>query len=51
MQRLLERVAWDTSRAMHEIRAFAVTRLGDPADAVLVLDEPGQERTGKHTAG
>jgi hypothetical protein len=51
MQRLLERVARDTSRAMHEIRAFAVTRLGDPADAVLVLDEPGQERTGEHTAG
>jgi SRSO17 transposase len=51
MQRLLERAAWDTSRAMHEIRAFAVTRLGDPADAVLVLDESGQEKTGEHTAG
>jgi SRSO17 transposase len=51
MQRLLERAAWETSRAMHEIRAFAVIRLGDPADAVLVLDESGQEKTGEHAAG
>ena len=28
-----------------------VARLGDPADAVLVLDESGQEKAGEHTAG
>jgi SRSO17 transposase len=50
MQRLLER-AWDASEAMAAVRAFAVARLGDPADAVLVLDESGQEKAGEHTAG
>jgi hypothetical protein len=38
MQRLLERAAWDASDAMREVRAFVVSRLGDPAGAVLVLD-------------
>lgn len=51
MQRLLERAAWDPGKAMRAVRAFAVARLGDPADAVLVLDESGQEKSGKHTAG
>ena len=51
MQRLLERASWDASQAMGEVRAFAVTRLGDRAGAVLVLDESGQEKTGEHTAG
>src|SRR5262245_12052423 len=36
---------------MRVVRTFAVARLGDPADAVLVLDEPGQEKAGEHTAG
>jgi SRSO17 transposase len=51
MQRLLERAAWDASDAMREIRAFVVSGLGDPAGAVLVLDESGQEKAGEHTAG
>jgi SRSO17 transposase len=51
MQRLLERAAWDAFDAMRRVRAFAVRYLGDPADAVLVVDESGQEKTGKHTAG
>src|SRR5215472_19282792 len=51
MQRLLERAAWDADAAMAEVRAFTVTRLGDPADAVLVLDESGQEKACEHTAG
>src|SRR5439155_18319146 len=51
MQRLLERAAWDASEAMREVRAFAVRHLGDPTDAVLVLDESGQEKAGYHTAG
>jgi SRSO17 transposase len=51
MQRLLERAAWEAGAAMRAVRAFAVARLGDPADAVLVLDESGQEKTGEHTAG
>jgi SRSO17 transposase len=51
MQRLLERAAWDADKAMAAVRAFTVTRLGDPAVAVLVLDESGQEKAGEHTAG
>jgi SRSO17 transposase len=51
MQRLLERAAWDASEAMREVRAFAVRHLGDPTDAVLVVDESGQEKAGCHTAG
>jgi SRSO17 transposase len=51
MQRLLERAAWDAAQVMREVRAFVVSCLGDPADAVLVLDEPGQEKAGEHTAG
>jgi SRSO17 transposase len=51
MQRLLERAAWDAGAAMAAVRAFVVARLGDPASAVLVLDESGQEKAGEHTAG
>ena len=51
MQRLLERAAWDAADAMGVVRKFAVTYLGDPAGAVLVIDESGQEKTGEHTAG
>ena len=51
MQRLLERACWDAFAAMAAVRAFAAGRLGDPADAVLVIDESGQEKAGGHTAG
>jgi SRSO17 transposase len=51
MQRLLERAAWDAFEAMRAVRDFAVARLGDRADAVLVIDESGQEKAGEHTAG
>jgi SRSO17 transposase len=51
MQRLLERAAWDAFAAMRAVRQFAVAGLGDLADAVLVLDESGQEKAGEHTAG
>jgi len=51
MQRLLERAAWDAGAAMRAVGEFVVARLGDLADAVLVLDESGQEKAGEHTAG
>jgi SRSO17 transposase len=51
MQRLLERAAWDAGEAMGEVRTFVVRHLGDPADAVLVIDESGQEKSGERTAG
>src|SRR5262249_61349063 len=51
MERLLERAAWDAGAAMQAVREFVVAGLGDPADAVLVIDESGQEKAGEHTAG
>lgn len=51
MQRLLERAAWDAGAGMAAVRTFVVARLGDPADAVLVVDESGQQKAGEHTAG
>jgi SRSO17 transposase len=51
MQRLLDRAVWDAAEAMTAVRGFVVTHLGDPAGAVLVLDESGQEKAGGHTAG
>jgi SRSO17 transposase len=51
MQRRLERTAWDAADAMAAVRKFAVSYLGDPADAVLVIDESGQEKAGCRTAG
>jgi SRSO17 transposase len=51
MQRLLERAAWDALDAMRQVRAFVLRYLGDRADAVLVVNESGQEKTGGHTAG
>jgi SRSO17 transposase len=51
MQRLLERAAWDAADAMAAVRGFVVAGLGGPADAVLVIDESGQEKAGEHTAG
>ena len=36
---------------MRTVRDFAVTGLGEPGDAVLVIDESGQEKAGEHTAG
>ena len=52
MQRLLERAAWDASvrRCVRYARSWC-RGLGDPADAVLVIDESGQEKSGEHTAG
>ncbi|MGH3094952.1 MAG: IS701 family transposase [Streptosporangiales bacterium] len=50
MQRLLERASWNALAAMRVVRDFVVTGLGG-ADAVLVLDESGQEKKGEATAG
>lgn len=38
MQRLLERASWDAFAAMGVVREFAVASLGDPGEAVLVID-------------
>jgi SRSO17 transposase len=50
MQRLLNHSRWDHRQAQQVVREFVIEHLGD-GDAVLVLDESGQEKTGCHTAG
>jgi SRSO17 transposase len=50
MQRLLERAVWDVGAAMRTVRDFAVAGLGGQ-DAVVVLDESGQEKKGERTVG
>lgn len=50
MQRLLNHAVWDHEQAMKVVREFVIEHLAD-ADAVLVLDESGQEKTGQDTVG
>jgi SRSO17 transposase len=50
MQRLLNHASWDQRAAMAQVRGFVVEHLGGP-DAVLVIDESGQEKSGVATAG
>lgn len=50
MQRLLNHSRWDHRQAQAVVREFVIEYLADP-DAVLVLDESGQEKTGSHTVG
>ena len=50
MQRLLERASWDHKSAMGVVARFVAGRLGS-GDAVAVIDESGQLKKGKCTAG
>ena len=49
-QRVLSHVLWDEDAARDLCRAHAVERLG-AEDAVLVIDETGFVKKGKHSAG
>jgi SRSO17 transposase len=50
MQHLLARAVWDTDAVAGELRDFAVEHLG-AADAILVVDETGDLKKGRHTVG
>ncbi|WP_145821862.1 IS701 family transposase [Micromonospora sagamiensis] len=50
MQDLLTRVRWDDAAVRADVRAFVVEHLGDP-EAVLVIDETGDLKKGRHTVG
>lgn len=50
MQDLLTRVRWDDSEVRADVRDFVAARLGDP-DAVLIVDETGDLKKGRHTVG
>lgn len=50
MQDLLTRVKWDDAAVRVDVRAFVGHHLGE-ADAVLVIDETGDLKKGRHTVG
>ena len=50
MQHLLARAAWDTDAVTSELRDFVVEHLG-ATDAVLVVDETGDLKKGRHRVG
>ena len=49
-QHLLRRALWDPEAVRDELRHYIVQHLGDP-EAVLVLDETGFLKKGRHSAG
>jgi SRSO17 transposase len=50
MQRVLGRYAWEHRAVRDDLRQYVVTELGDP-EGVLVVDETGFVKQGKHSAG
>src|SRR5947208_5378130 len=50
MQHLLDRAVWDTDAVAGELRGFVVEHLG-AADGILVVDETGDLKKGRHTVG
>jgi SRSO17 transposase len=50
MQRLLSAAVWDHDGVLADVRDYVVDRLGD-TDAVLVVDETGDLKKGRHTVG
>src|SRR5919201_4463927 len=50
IQRVLDRYAWDAGAVRDDLRTYVVADLGDPA-AVLVVDETGFPKQGRHSAG
>ncbi|WP_410818089.1 IS701 family transposase [Micromonospora sp. 050-3] len=50
MQELLTRVKWDDADVRADVREFVGDHLGDAA-AVLVIDETGDLKKGRHTVG
>jgi SRSO17 transposase len=49
-QHLLRRALWDPEAVRDELRTYIVQHLADP-DAVLVIDETGFLKKGRHSAG
>jgi len=50
MQHLLARARWDIDGVRDDLRGYVVEHLGD-SDAVLVVDETGDVKKGRHTVG
>lgn len=50
IQRVLDRYVWDADAVRDEVREQVVTMLGTP-DGILVVDETGFPKKGRHSAG
>src|SRR5829696_2588159 len=50
IQRVLDRYAWDAEAVRDDLRAYVAAELGDP-DGLLVVDETGFPKQGRHSAG
>ncbi len=50
VQDFLSRMRWDADAVRDDLRAYVVEQLGDPG-AVLVLDETGFVKKGRHSVG
>ncbi len=50
LQHLLRRALWDADAVRNELRTYVIEHLGDPK-AVLVIDETGFLKKGRHSAG
>ena len=50
VQHLLRRALWDPDAVRDELRRYLIQQLGDP-EAVLVIDETGFLKKGRHSAG
>ena len=50
MQRLLNHAVWDHEQVQAVVARFVIEQLADP-DAVVVIDESGQEKSGAATVG
>jgi DDE superfamily endonuclease len=50
MQDLIGRASWDDALVRADVRDFVGRRLGHP-DAILVIDETGDLKKGRHTVG
>jgi SRSO17 transposase len=50
MQRVLDRYTWDQQAVREDLRQYVVTELGD-SNGILVVDETGFVKQGKHSAG
>ena len=50
LQHLLARARWDADAVRDDLRGYVVEAFGEP-DAVLVVDETGDLKKGKHSVG
>jgi SRSO17 transposase len=50
MQHLLDRARWDADAARDQLRSYVLEELSRP-DAVLIVDETGFLKKGRHSAG